>query len=243
MTKSNVTVNYKKKIKLAHPLLALGLLTLAACTTTEKAHIDTSAGLNCGLLGPGCSNRLVAGNKDQIGMRYVNPAAKWTSYRQVMISPVTFWAGDSTQISSADQQALVNYFNQQLQQELGKKFTIAQQPGPGVLKIEVAMTDAETATPLLRSITMIVPQAHMVSNLKYLATGTFPFVGGAQAEIRISDSVTGKVQAEGLDRRIGGGSFTTGFQWQWGDAENAITKWSEILSERLSTWTSGAEKP
>lgn len=243
MTKSIVTVKYKNNSKLAHPILAVGLLTLAACTTTEKAHIDTSSGLNCGLLGHGCSSRLVAGNKDQIGMRYVNPTAQWASYKQVMISPVTFWGGDSSQVSAADQQTLVNYFNQQLQQELGKKFTLVQQPGPGVLKIEVAMTDAETATPVLRSVTMIVPQAHMVSNLKYLATGTFPFVGGAQGEIRITDSVTGKTLFEGLDRRIGGGSFTTGFQWQWGDAENAITKWSELLTERLSAWTSGTEKP
>jgi len=92
-------------------------------------------------------------------------------------------------------------------------------------------------------VTMIVPQAHLLSNLKYLATGTFPFVGGAQAEVKITDSVTGKVLAEGVDKRLGGGSFTTGFQWQWGDAENAINTWSELLTKRLAAWTSGTEQP
>lgn len=234
---------HPNKAWLTYPLLGIALLTLSACSTTQKAPIDATSGVNCGLLGRNCGSRLVAGGKDQIGMRYINPAAEWTLYKQVMISPVTFWGGDSTQVPAADQQSLVNYFSQQLQEQLGKQFTIVQQAGPGVMKIDAAMTDAEAATPVLRSVSMIVPQAHMLSNLKYLATGTFPFVGGAQAEIRITDSVTGKVLAEGLDKRIGGGSFTTGFQWQWGDAENAINLWSEMLTKRLAAWTSGAEKP
>jgi hypothetical protein len=44
-----------------------------------------------------------------------------------------------------------------------------------------------------------------------------------------------------VDKRIGGGSFTTGFQWQWGDAENAINHWAELLATKLSGWTSGTE--
>ncbi|MGR8941771.1 MAG: DUF3313 domain-containing protein, partial [Gammaproteobacteria bacterium] len=142
-----------------------------------------------------------------------------------------------------DQQTLVNYFSQQLRAQLGKKFTIAEQPGPGVMKITVAMTDAETATPVLRSISMFVPQAHMLSNLKYLATGTFPFVGGAQGEAKITDSVSGELLTAAADKRIGGGNAITGFQWQWGDAENAVDKWCEMLSQRLSSWTTGAATP
>jgi uncharacterized iron-regulated membrane protein len=130
-----------------------------------------------------------------------------------------------------------------LQEQLGKKFQIVNNAGPGVLRLQAAMTDAETATPVLRSVSMIIPQAHMLSNLKYLATGTFPFVGGAQAEMKLTDAVTGEVLAEAVDKRIGGGSYTTGFQWQWGDAENAINKWCEMTAERLSAWTSGEEKP
>jgi len=38
-------------------------------------------------------------------------------------------------------------------------------------------------------LSMIVPQVHLVSSLKYLATCSFPFVGGAQAEFNITDSL------------------------------------------------------
>ena len=111
------------------------------------------------------------------------------------------------------------------------------------MKIDVALTDAETATPGLRSISIIVPQAHMLANLKYLATGSMPFVGAAQGEVKITDSVSGQVLAMAVDKQIGGGSIKAGFQWQWGDAENAITHWAELLTTRLSAFTSGTAAP
>lgn len=98
----------------------------------------------------------------------------------------------------------------------------------------MALVDPEAANPGLRSISMIVPQAHMLANLKYLATGSMPFVGAAQAEAKITDSVSGQILALSVNKRIGGGSFTTGFQWQWGDAENAVNHWAELMATRLS---------
>ncbi len=168
---------------------------------------------------------------------------QWTNYNKILIEPVTFWGGDSTPVSATDQHMLVNYFSQQLHQQFGKKFQIADQAGPGVMKLTVAMTDAETATPVLRSISMIVPQAHVLSNLKYLATGTFPFVGDAQMEGKVTDSMSGNLLVAVADKRVGGGSPLTGFQWQWGDAENIIDKWCERAAERLSSWTTGAATP
>jgi hypothetical protein len=215
----------------------MGFVILSACAVTQKATIN-QAELNCGLLGADCS-KLTPGDKEQASLRYINPAAQWTNYSKVMIAPVGFYGGEDTKVPAADQKKLVDYFTQQLNVQFAKKFQIVQEAGPGVLKIEVGMTDASSATPGLRSVSMIIPQAHTLSSLKYLATGTYPFVGGAQGEAKISDSQTGEVLAEAVDRRIGGGAFRTGFQWKWGDAENAIDKWCEMLTEKLSSWTSG----
>lgn len=223
-------------------LLSMALLAAAGCTTTEKVKLD-QASINCGLLNGDCNLLTPTDSSDKTSLRYVSPNVQWTQYNKVMIDPVTFWGGDTTKVSASDQQTLVNYFNQQLREKVGQKMQVVDQPGPGVLKLQVAMTDADTATPVLRSVSMIVPQAHMLANLKYLATGTFPFVGSAQAEAKITDAVTGKVLAEAVDKRIGGGMFTTGFQWELGDAEHAIDKWCEIAADRLSGWTSGKETP
>jgi hypothetical protein len=236
----NIKLNnseYKAKAWPGLPLLGLCLVLLSACSTTQKVAVN-QADVNCAFLANDCS-LLTIGGKNQTGLRYINPAAQWTQYNKVMIHPVTFWGDNSTPVSASDQHMLVNYFSQQLNKYLGQKFQIVTQPGPGVMTVSVAIVDANAATPVLRSISMIVPQAHMLANLKYLATGTFPFVGGAQAEAKVTDSVSGQILALAVDKRIGGGSFTTGFQWQWGDAENAVNHWAELMTKRLSSWTSG----
>jgi hypothetical protein len=233
-----------KTVPAARGLAAAGLLLglLAACTTTQKAKLQQSD-LHCGLLGDETCALLKPGGEEQMSLRYVNPAADWRRYDKIMIEPVSYWGGEADKISPADQQAIVNFFNRKLNEELGRKFRIVTRPGPGVMKLQVALIDAEAATPGLRSVSMVVPQAHMLSNLSYLATGTFPFVGGAQVEARITDSATGRLLAAAADRRLGGGSFKTGFQWKYGDVENAMSLWAQQAAEKLSAWTAGTAQP
>ena len=237
----NIKLNHSKCRTKAFPLLGLCLLLLSACATTQKVAIN-QADVNCAFLANECA-LLTPGGEGQAGLRYLNPAAQWTRYNKIMINPVTFWSGSSTRVSPADQQTLVNYLSQQLTLQLGQKFEIVQQPGPGVMKLDAALVDMSSATPMLRTFSMMVPQARLLSSLKYLATGSFPFVGGAQVELKITDSVSGDVLGLAVDRRIGGGALTNAFQWRWGDAENAVNHWAEMATNRLYSWTSGAATP
>jgi hypothetical protein len=224
--------------------LCLAALT-PSCSTTQQVPIkqaEIQTGNKCGLLGSDC-NRLTAGQEGQAALRYVNPDAAWSQYKKILIEPVTFWGSDTTQISAADQQMLVDYCQQVLREELGKKFQLVDQVGPGVMRLQAALTDAAAATPGMRTISMVVPQARTLNTLKYAATGTYAFVGGAEGEMKLTDAATGQLLAAAMDKRIGGGSLETAAQWQWGDAENAMKAWATQLAERLSTWTSGAAKP
>jgi len=90
--------------------------------------------------------------------------------------------------------------------------------------------------------TMVVPQARLLSTVKRGTTGSYPFVGGAQAEFKLTDSTSGELLAAGVDQRIGGGSIETAAQWQWGDAENVMKEWAKMATERLSAWTKGTAK-
>jgi hypothetical protein len=225
----------------------------AGCATTQQVAVSEKSSTYCPFLGAALCAKLTptdvpgrlsgsamgGGGTPLAGLRYINPNAQWTQYNKIMIEPVTFWGGDNTSVSPTDQHALTNYFFASLNTALAKKFQIVDHPGPGVMEIQVALDDAESATPVLRSVSMIVPQARALATLKYLATSTYPFVGGAQAEVKITDSVTGQVLLAGVDKRVGGGSLKTAAQWQWGDAENAIDAWSQQGADRLSLWTSG----
>lgn len=225
-------------------VLCLAALT-PSCSTTQQVPIkqaEIQTGNKCGLLGADC-NRLTPGQEGQAALRYVNPTVAWSQYQKILVEPVTFWGSDTTKVSAADQQALVNYCQQVLREELGKKFQLTDQIGPGVMRLQIAILDAEAATPGMRTVSMVIPQARTLNTLKYAATGTYAFVGGAEGEMKLTDAATGQLLAAAMDKRVGGGSLETAAQWQWGDAENAMKEWAKQLTDRLSSWTSGTTKP
>src|SRR5262245_15999566 len=215
------------------------MVAMAGCTTTQQMSVQRPAAN--GFLGD--TSLLTPGDKDQASLRYVNPSAQWTRYNKVLLEPISFWGNDRTKISAADQQMLVNFLHQQLYDQLSQKYEMVSEPGPGVMRLQVALVDAEAATPVLRTVSRVIPQARALSTLKYLATGTYPFIGGAEADAKMTDSQTGQLLGEWVDKRVGGGSIKTAAQWQWGDAENAMKEWATMAASKLSSWTSGAVKP
>jgi len=173
------------------------------------------------------------GSDQKAMLRYVNPNVNWGTYNQVIIAPVTFWAADDSKVSAADQQTLCNYTYDKFIKVLGKNFILTSQPGPGVMKLSLALTDATSAVPGLRSISVLVPQARALSAIKMAATGTYAFVGSAQGALKVNDSVSGQLLAAAVDKRVGGTSITNVDVFQWGDAENAIGYWAKLTDQRL----------
>jgi hypothetical protein len=128
---------------------------------------------------------------------------------------------------------LTAYFYNQLKADLQKNFTLVDQDGPGVIVLQVALTNASAATPGLRSVSVVIPQARILNGLQSLATGSYAFVGSAQGEMKVTDATTGQLLAAAIDKRAGGMALSSAAQWQWGDAENAMNYWSEKINTRL----------
>jgi Protein of unknown function (DUF3313) len=222
-------------------LAAVILLLVAGCATTERMTVTEQPAI-CGFLGDVC-HELKPGAKEEAGLRYVNPQAKMTQYDKVMVGVVGFFGSDTTKVPPKDQQALTDLFYKSLNEALAKKYQVVDEAGPGVARVQVAVLDAEAATPGARSISMAIPQTKVLSAGYSLVAGKYPFAGEGQAAAKITDSVTGQVLGAAVDRRAGGGSIKTVAQWQWGDAENAIKAWSEMIANGLHAYTSGARKP
>lgn len=212
----------------------------ACATTRQETPILTED--HCVYLSPEICPMLAAGTDDQFGLRYVAPNVQWSQYTQVMISPVTVWGNAKQELSASNSQALANYLYGALVQQIGTKFQVVDEPGPGVMKLQVALTSAEGATPVLRSISMIVPQVRLLNFLQSQVTGTYAFLGGAQMEAYVSDAVTGQSLAAAVDRRVGGRAVRTAAQWRWGDAKNVMDAWAAMTVDRLAKLQSGAIK-
>jgi hypothetical protein len=242
-------MNHKKKnMKLPISLLSFMLvgLLLAGCSQTvtpspnifERTQGRTPAlpprsgflGNDYSLLTPPAE-----GSDHQVMLRYTSAHINWSNYNAIIITPVTFWAVDDSKVSPADQRTLCNYFDKVLVKDIGKNFTIVDQPGPGVAKLSAALTDATSAVPVLRTISLVSPQARVLGLIKMAATGTYPFVGSAQAAAKLTDSVSGQLLEAWADKRMGGASLKSVDVFWWGDAENAMDYWAYGLDQHLLT--------
>ena len=224
-------MRHRMYVRSALSLAALAV-ALAACSVTQQQNPKLS-GDQCALIQPNICSQLTPGPAGGAALRYIAPDVQWRQYTKVMVSPVTTWGGDTPKIPPADAQALADYLHNTFVKEFGTKFQVVDTPAPGVLQILVGITDAEAATPALRTISMAVPQVRVLATLKYVATSTYPFIGAAQGELEACDAMSGRVLAAAVDRRVGGGSIQTAAQWQWGDAENAMNTWAQTSVNRL----------
>src|SRR5690242_7075422 len=239
-------MNQKKNMKLSTSLLSLMLAgwLLAGCSQTvtpspnifQRAHRETPAGPPPnGFLGNDYSllTPPAAGSDQQEMLRYTNSNINWSNYNAIIIAPVTFWAIDDSKVSAVDRQTLCNYFDKVLVKHLRKNLTIVDQPGTGVVKLAAALTDATSAVPFLRTISLVSPQARVLSLITMAATGTYPFVGSAHDVSKLTDSLSGQLLEAWADKRMGGASFKSVDVFWWGDAENAMDYWADALAQHL----------
>ena len=214
---------------------------MAACSTTVESQPQAAKELEAG--GPlpadvtgffgADASKLTPGPSGGAALAYIDPNVQWSQYTKIQLMPVEFWDSADSKVSASDQQTLTTYFYNALQTELSKNFTIVNQPGPGVLQLRIALMNASSSTPGLRSLSVIIPQAKVINVAQSMVTGSYAFVGSAEAEMKATDSVTGQFLAGAVDQRAGGAGLKGAASFRWGDAENVMDYWSQKISSRL----------
>jgi len=221
---------------LAAALMASGCSTTVESQPAVEKAVESGAPLPSavtGFLGADAS-KLAPGPEGGAALAWINPNAQWSSYTKIQLMPVEFWAAANSKVSPADQATLTEYFYNQLQTNLSKSFTLVDQPGPGVMTLRVALMDATTAVPGLCTISVVVPQARVLNLAQSMATDSYAFVGSAEAEMKLTDSVNGTLLAEAVDQRSGGMGIKSAASFEWGDAQNAMDYWAQKIPARIS---------
>ena len=213
-----------------------GLAAGCAKTVSEQSavvkQVESGESAASGFFGSDMS-LLQPGQEGQAAMVYINPNAQWSQYNKIMLEPVEFWDSADSTVSPSDQHTLTAYAYNKLKEDLQNNFTLVDQGGPGVLVLQVALVNASAATPGLRSVSVVIPQLRVINMAQSLATGSYAFVGSAEAMMKATDAVTGQLLAAAIDKRAGGLAMSSAAQWKWGDSENAIDYWAEKIDSRL----------
>lgn len=218
--------------------LLAAMVLMAGCAGTQ--HVSKQVELKSHFLGPKIVSMLKEGGDDQAGLIYINSRAKWARYNKLIVKPVTIWKDKGTQdVSPEDLQRLADDLWSKIRQEMGKDYQIVHAGGPGTMRFEGAITEAEASNAVMDTVTSLIPQTRMLTGLKGLVAGGKPgFVGAASIEMKITDAQTGDLLAAAIDRRAGTKNLS-GMTNEWGDIEDAYTYWAQKMRWRACELRAG----
>ncbi|MBL1264626.1 DUF3313 domain-containing protein [Candidatus Methylomicrobium oryzae] len=207
----------------------LAVFSALGCARTYQArYVETSNFLNDYSI-------LEEDRDDDALMSYWKEGADWSHYKKIIVDPVvirkTLDSGlnDRPQIESSRLKELLEY---RVREALKRDFKLVTRPGPDTIRVQLAITDAETSTLFLDQLTTLYPSARVSSLLKRLAFGTESFVGKASIERKVTDSTTGELLMASADCRAGGKTLVGSFN-DWDDVEQAYVYWAQQLSYQL----------
>lgn len=213
------------------------LLAVAACTQTEQPREVRTSGFLYDY------SRLEPGGEGRSQLVYINPDADFSRYDAVLFEPVSVWIVPSETPVQHDRQQLqdlANAFHAAVSERLQEDYRLTTVPGPGVLRLRMALTEAEESTVSMDIVSMVIPVATIASWGNKMATGTHAFVGKAGVEAEFSDSRSGLILAAAVDRRVGGKDFT-GSTDSWGDVMEAFRYWADRVIEGLREQRAASE--
>jgi hypothetical protein len=219
-------------------MAVLALSVAAGCAQTRQSRSVEPSGFL------GDYSQLREGTGDEAQLVYINPAADFSRYDKVMIDSVAMWAREESkfsELSAEERQALTDYFYRALHTRLGEDYQIVSAPGPGVMRLRAAVTEADDANVTLNVVTTVVPQLRLLTSLGGWATDTAVIVGAAGLEAELTDSVTRERLAAAVDRRVGTKTLRGMFS-NWSDVEQAFDYWAERFKKRLAE-ERGGKKP
>lgn len=128
----------------------------------------------------------------------------FAGYNSVLIDPIIVTYEEAgTPIDPADVAKLVGKLEQEMKKNLTPEFAVVNEPGPGVVRVSVALADIDNPSKAGAVLSTFTPVGLALSAGTAAATGDAYNSGSATMEVILSDSVTGKALAAGIDRYTG----------------------------------------
>ena len=225
-------------------LVVAVLIGANGCASTQEAKSVEKSGFlgDYSKLQEGQRSTFSESADDTMFYYYKKPAVDWGKYTKVWLEPVSIWMSQQDSqlkdVSVEDRQRLAASLWAKVDEQLRKDYQMTSQAGPDAVRIELAITEANSSMPVLDTVTSIIPQTRLLSGGKSLATGVSAFTGSASIEVRVTDSATGTILFEGVDRR-GGTKSLRGMTDSWNDVEEAYRFWAEKIRYRACQWHGG----
>jgi hypothetical protein len=179
--------------------LAAGLLILLASVSAAvvmAADKDKSSGfLDPAIEAKLKDSKLPDGRKF---IRWRSPQLTRDNYQSIMVDRVIFYPSPhpGPQISSSTLEAIGDHLTYTLRQKIGAKVPVVDKAGPGVLRLQAAITAVTAETEGMTPVDVL--PVMLVFSAASSAAGTKAKDVNARVEMRVTDSVSGDYRAAGV---------------------------------------------
>ena len=176
--------------------LFTGLFTLLTCSVSGiVAATDKTP--SSGFIPPAVETKLtkVKLDGDRSAMRWISTDLTRSNYQSVMVDRAIFFPAPNPgpQVSSSTLEAIAQYLTDALRKKIGEKVTVVDTAGPGVLRMQPAITAVVVKKEGL-SAKDIIP-VHLLFSAASAASGHMDEDVTAMIEVRVTDSVSGDYRA------------------------------------------------
>jgi len=167
------------------------------------------------------------------GLIWVDQEFAPAAYSRFMVDPVELWlaADYDESIPLEDLQGLCRFFRDAVVKAMADRYEIVDAPGPGVARIQTAITDVQPTGPVSDVISAVIPIGIVASWGKKAVTGKGIGVGEASIEAVINDSMTGKPLLMYQGRRVGHKYTEKKESKKLGDPEMVLNEWAEAIRQ------------
>jgi hypothetical protein len=182
--------------------------------------------------------QLYPGASGQPGLVWFAPGFNAGSYSSILLDPVTIVTGSSSALTAASQkqrETLANLYYSDLYNSMRPHCNLVSRPGPGTLRLRFALSDAETSNGTLKTLATYTPYVMVAYKAGAVAfnNGAGYFSGSATSEAYATDSRTGALLWQGVDKRSGTVALVQNTTNSWNDVNNAMKAWSQQVVTRL----------
>jgi hypothetical protein len=214
------------------------MLVSTGCQTGQTRSIKPSGFLDD-------YSHMERGTGKQAQLVYITSTVDFAQYTKIMMEPVVAYEvkeGELTKLEPEALKALLDYMDAKFREELGKDYTFVSAPGADVMRLRLALTEADASRPVSDTLSSVIPIGIAVNALHRVAVGENFGTGSARAEMEILDSVSGEQLIAALDER-GGKKYTGRLDKfsRWEDARDAIDYWAARARLRLTELRGGQD--
>jgi Protein of unknown function (DUF3313) len=153
------------------------------------------------------------------------------------VKPVVINDGFASQLSR-DQEGeirlLAKSFYDMLVERLSKDYALVEEPTPGAMIVQIAITQAEPSWIGPQVLSKVSWQLQAVNSVVRYFRGKPAFAGEITIQFTVHDPMTGELLFAGTDRRVGGQNlFDRELLNSWGDVQNSLEFWTEQSAYHL----------